>query len=109
VQSLCKPKKVDGTEHIRLGCLHGVTLVVNGRRRGRQVVNAIYFDVERKGDVVAHDFEVFVVQKVSNILSTARVKVVNTEDFVALGEETLAQMRAKETCSTCYQYSITHG
>ena len=43
--------------HAGLGRLHRVVLVVNGRGRAGEVVDLVDLDVEREGDVVAHQLE----------------------------------------------------
>ena len=56
-QPLGEPEHVDGAVHARLGGLHGVVLVVHGRRRAGEIVDLVDLDIERKRHVVTHQLE----------------------------------------------------
>ena len=43
---------INRTMHTGFRSLHGVMLIVNRRGRASQVINFIYFDIQRGGDVV---------------------------------------------------------
>jgi hypothetical protein len=50
---------------------------------------------------VAHELEVRIGEQIMNIVTRSCVEIVDTEDFATLAEESLAKMRANETCTTC--------
>ena len=67
------------------------------RRGGAgEVVDLVDFHVQRKGHVVAQQFEVRVVQQMSDVVLGAGEEVVDAEHVVAIRKQTLAQMAAEE-------------
>ena len=93
---LGQAEHVDGAVHAGLGGLHGVELVVDGRSRAGQVVDLVDLDVEREGDVVAHELEVGVVEQMQDVVLGAGEKVIEAEDIVAVGEQALAEVGTEE-------------
>jgi hypothetical protein len=66
-QALGQAEHVDGAVHAGLGGLHRVVLVVDGAGRAGQVVDLVHLDIQRKGDVVAHQLEARVVEQVGDV------------------------------------------
>jgi hypothetical protein len=65
--------------------LHGVVLVVNGRRWAGKVVDLVDLDIERKRDVVPHELEVMVIEQMLDITSRSGKEIVDTYDVCILG------------------------
>ena len=86
--------------------LNRIMLIVNGRCRTREIVNLIYLDIKRESHVMPHEFEVRVVQQAQNILFTAGIQVVNTENIVPLVDQAPAEMRPKETGPAGHQHPL---
>ena len=93
---LGQAQHVDRAVHAGLGGLHRVVLVVDRRGRAGQVVDLVDLDVEREGDVVAHQLEVRVVQQVDDVVLGAGEEVVDAQHVVAVGQQAVAQVRAEE-------------
>jgi hypothetical protein len=89
--------------HAGLGRLHRVVLVVDRRGRAGKIVNFIDFQIERKGHVVAHEFETRMPDQALNVLLGAGEEVVGANDIVAIGDQAIAQMRAEEASASCYK------
>ena len=70
--------------------LNRVILVVNWRRRTREVEDLIDFDVSGKRYVSAQTLEVRGPERVLNIALCAGVEVIHAQHFVPFGEQTLA-------------------
>ena len=65
---------------------------MDGRCRAGEVVDLVHLHVERKGDVVAHEFEVRVVQQVHDVAPRAGVEVVHAQHVITVGQQPLAQV-----------------
>jgi uncharacterized protein (UPF0210 family) len=83
--------------NVHLGGLNRVVLVVNRRRRTRQVVDLIDLHIKREGNVVAKEFKIGIPYQRSDISLGPRIEIVDTEDIVSILEETLAEMGAQKT------------
>ena len=79
---LGQPEHIDGAVHAGLGRLDGVVLVVHGARRAGQVVDAIDLDIEGEGDVMSHQFKVWLAEQVIHVALSAREVVVDAEDIL---------------------------
>ena len=90
--SLCQAQHVDGAVNAGLGCLHRVVLIVHGRCRAGEIENAVDLDIQRKGDVVAHQFKARITQKMGNVSFVAGEEVVYTQDIVVIRDEAVAQV-----------------
>lgn len=78
--------------HACLYRLYGVVLVVHWRGRARQIPDFIYFDVQRKGDVMADELEPPVFQQVFDIGASTGEVVVDAEYFVPVFQQTIAEV-----------------
>jgi hypothetical protein len=56
--------------------------------------------VNRQGHIVKKEPEVRVGEEMLDVLTPASNEIVETDDFMALGQKPVTKMRAKETCST---------
>jgi hypothetical protein len=57
---------------------------VNRRCRTGEVIDFIDLDVQRKGDVVAQEFEARICMKMLEIALGSREEVIDAEDFVSI-------------------------
>ena len=88
--ALGEPQHVHRPDHARLHRLHGVALVVDGRGRAGEVVDAVDLDVERERHVMAQQLELPVRQEVGDVGTQPGREVVGADDLMALAEEQLA-------------------
>jgi hypothetical protein len=72
--------------------LHRVVLIVDRRRRAREVVDRVDFDVQRERHVVTDELEPRVVVQMVDVPLGAREQVVDAQHFVALLEQAIAQV-----------------
>ncbi len=67
--------------------------------------------MDKLGDIVVVVLEVFFLEQVLDVVEAAREQVVHTNDLIAFGEESVAEVRTKESgcagdedtffCHTC--------
>jgi hypothetical protein len=103
VHALGEAQYVDRTVDARLRRLHRVELIVDGRGRAGEVVDLVYLDIEREGDVMAHQFETRLLQEVGDVVLPAGEKIIDTQNILALRDEPLAQVRAEESGAARHQ------
>jgi hypothetical protein len=85
--------------HARLRGLHRIELIVHGRCRASQIVDLVDFDIQREGDVVAHELETRVLEQVLDVRLASREEVVDAQYLVPGGKQALAQVRAEKSGS----------
>jgi hypothetical protein len=90
--------------NVHLGRLNGVVLIVNRRRRTRQVVDLIDLHIKREGNVVANEFKKRIPYQRSDISLGPRVEIVDTEDIVSILEEPFAEMGTQEPGPSCHEH-----
>ena len=73
-------------------------LVVHRRSRAREIVDFIDLDEKRKGDVVADQLEVLVIEQRLHVPARAGKEVVDTKDLRALSDQTRTKMGAEKAC-----------
>jgi hypothetical protein len=105
-QALAQAQHVDGAVHARLGGLHWVVLIMDGRSGTGEIVDLVHFHIEREGDVVPDDLEVFVIEQVLDIPTRAGEEIIDADDDRSIGKQAFAEMGAEETRATCHQYSL---
>ena len=103
--ALGQPQHVDRAHHAGLDGLHRVVLVVHRRGRAGEVKDAIDFEQDRLDDVVADELEIAVAEQMHDVGALAAEKIVEADDFVAVLEQPLAQMRAEKSRAAGYQYT----
>ncbi len=101
---LGQAQHVDGAVHAGFGGLHRVVLVVHRAGRAGQVENAVHLDVQREGDVVAHQLEIRLVQQLQQVVLAAGEVVVDAQHVVAAPDQAVAQVRAEETRTAGHQH-----
>jgi hypothetical protein len=92
--------------HARLGGLHGIVLVVNGRRRTGEIVDLVDLDIERERHVVTHQLEPLGADEMSDVALGAGEEVVDADDIRAPLQQSLAQMRAEEAGPAGHQNAL---
>src|SRR5262245_43762807 len=86
--------------------LHRVMLIVDGRRWACQVIDLVYFHIERERNVMPDHFEVLMVEQVLDIATRTSEEVIDADDDRSIGEQAFAKMRAEETSTARHQYSL---
>ena len=95
-QPLGEPEHVDGAVHARLGGLHGIMLVVNGRCRAGEIVDLVDLDIERESNVVTYQLEPLSADEMGDVALGAGEEIIDADDVRAPLQQALAQMRAEE-------------
>jgi len=110
-QPLGQAQHVDGAVHARLGGLHGVMLVMDGRGRAGQIEDLVHFHVEREGDVVTQQFEMRVIEQVHDVQLGAGEVVVQADNVAVPFQQAFAQVRAEKTGAAGNKYTFfqVHG
>jgi hypothetical protein len=78
--------------HRGFGRLYRVILVVNGGGGTGKVIDFVDLDIQREGDVVAKELKERVIMVALNILLAARIKIIDADDFLTVGQQTIDQM-----------------
>jgi hypothetical protein len=55
---------------------------------------------------VSHELEILVREQRGDVVARAGKEVVDAKNIMPVGDKALAQVRAKETCATGYQYAF---
>ena len=105
-EALGEAEQVDRAMDRRLGRLDGIVLVMDRRGGAGEVVDFVDFDEQREGDVVAHQLEFRVGEEVRDIGLVAGEEIVGANDFMAVVQQSLAQMRAEETGASGHQDAL---
>jgi hypothetical protein len=85
--------------HACLGRLHGIALVVDRRCWTGEIVDLVYFDVERKRNVVPDKLEILVVEKMFDVAPRLGKKNINADDFATFGNQPIAKLRSDRSSS----------
>jgi hypothetical protein len=78
---------------------------MDGGGRAGEIVDLVYFRIEREGNVMSDDFEVLMIKQLLDVTASACEEIVNTEDNGPIGEQALAEMRAKEAGTAGNEYA----
>src|SRR5262249_17480069 len=81
-------------------------LIVDGRRWACQVIDLVYFHIERERNVMPDHFEVLMVEQVLDIATRTGEEVIDADDDRSIGKQAFAKMRAEETSTARHQYSL---
>src|SRR5579872_5046180 len=76
--------------------LHGVMLVVNWGSGTSEIVNFVYFNVERERDVVTQKFESRICVQMLDIAFGTGEQIVDAHDFMSQREKSIDEMRAEK-------------
>ena len=104
---LGQSQAVDSPNHGGLHRLDGIVLVVRGGCRAGEIVNPVDLEFERVDDIVAHELEAGIADKMLDIRLTTSEEIVEADDFVSLLDQAIAEMRTKESGSAGNE--DTHG
>lgn len=105
----CQTQHIDGTMHTGLGGLYRVMLIMDRRGRAGQIVDLIDLNIEREGDVVAHQLEVGIIKQVQDVILIAGKIVIDAQNIVPVLEQTFAEMGTEKSGPSGYQYSFCAG
>ena len=100
LHALGEAQHVYGAVNAGLGRLHRVELVMNRGRRAGEVINVVDLDVERKADIMSNELKPGIRHDVVHVLPRCRDEVVQAEDLIPAGQQSLAQMGAYESGSS---------
>src|SRR6476661_8526742 len=87
----------------RFGRLHRIPLVMNWRRRAREIVDLIDLQIERKRHVVTLQLKALVMQQMLNISTATAEKIVDANNVGSCRQQPLTQVRAQESRAACHQ------
>jgi hypothetical protein len=73
---------------------------VDGRSGTGQIVDLIHLQVNGVDDVMADELEAWIAHQVQDVGLASREEVVQAQDIVPLGEETVTEMRAEKSGTT---------
>ena len=59
--------------------LHRIVLVVDRRRRARKIVDFVDLDIERKRDVMSHQFEARIIRQMRDVRFCAGEEIVHAQ------------------------------
>lgn len=90
--------------HGGFGGLNRIMLVVDRRGRTGKVVDFVDFHIERETNIMAHEFKAGMIVQMIDIALGAREQIIRTQDFMALFQQTVYQMRTKKSGPTSDQY-----
>lgn len=80
--------------------LDGVELVMNRRCGASKVVDLIDLQEDGLNDVVSNELEPGVTEMMHEVLFPAREEIVNDNDAVTAGDETVNKVTSDEPCTT---------
>ncbi len=83
---------IDRTMHAGFRGLDRIKLIVNRRCRAGEVIDFVHLNVKRKGDIMPHQFEAGIVEKLTNIIFTSSKEIVDTQDVVSLSDQPVAKV-----------------
>ena len=96
LNALGEAEHVDRAVHARLRRLHRVVLVMNGRRRAGKIIDLVDLEVDWERDVVTDELEALFADEVLDVAPRPGKEIVDADNFRALRQQTVAQMRAEE-------------
>lgn len=65
---------------------------MNRRRRTRQVKYFVDLNVKRECNIVTHKFEMWITNKMGNIVLRTAIEIVYTKHIVPIGKQSLTKM-----------------
>jgi hypothetical protein len=78
--------------HAGFRCLHGIALVVYGRRGASKIVDLIDFDVQREGHVATDQFEPFMTKKMLDVCARAAEEIIDADHTGPFVQQSIAKM-----------------
>jgi hypothetical protein len=101
--SFCQTQHVDGTMDTRLCGLYRIKLIMDWGSRTCEIIDLVNLNIEGKGNVVPHQFEVMIIQQMKNIPFIPGKKIIDAEDIAALLQKTFTEMRTEEACAAGHE------
>ena len=90
LQALGKTENIDRAMHVRFRRFNRVALVVNGRGKESQVIDFVHLDIERKGHIVADQFEIRITEQMRDVNLRAGIVIVDANHFMTALDQSLA-------------------
>ena len=72
---------------------------MRGGCRAGEIVNPVDLEFERVNDIVAHELEAGIANKMLDIRLTTSEEIIEADDFVPLLDKAVAEVRSKESGS----------
>jgi hypothetical protein len=88
--------------HRRFGGLDRIVLIMNRGCGTGEVVDFIDLDIQRKGHIVAHEFEARVCKKMLDVVLGSCEQVIDAKDFMSIRQQPVNQMGTEKTSSPGY-------
>jgi hypothetical protein len=92
----CKAQHVDGAHYARFNRLYWIVLIMNGRCRAGQTVDLVDLEHYWLRNIVADQFKILIVAKMSDVLLSAGKKVVKAHYLISIIQKPFAKMRTDE-------------
>jgi len=108
-ETLGQAQHIDGAMDIDLRGLNRIILIMDGGGRTGKIVDFIHFDIEGKGDVMAKELEIGLIQEVGDISFGSCIEVVDTEDILTVPEQAFTEVGAHKPGTACDQNSLLIG
>jgi hypothetical protein len=100
--SFSETEHIHRAENAGFNGFYRIVLVVDGRGGTCEIKNPINLDAERFCDVMSYQFKPAMPQQGFNVFFSAGEEVIETNDVVAIVNQTGAKRRADETASAGY-------
>ena len=100
---LGEAEHIDSAMHTGFGRLDRIVLVVDRRCGTGQVIYFIYFNVQWKRHVMAHQFEIGFVQQISYVVLRPGKQIVHTDQVMSLLHQAPTEMGAQKSGAACNQ------
>jgi hypothetical protein len=89
--------------------LDRVALIVNWGSGASEVINFIYFDMDRLNNIMMYVLEVGVVHKMGDILASTGIEVIQTDNFAVILEKAFTKVGTDEAGSSGNQNTLFVG
>jgi hypothetical protein len=95
-----KLKQIQHTEYAGFHRIDGgFALVMHRACRAGEIVNPVDLEFKRVNDIVAHELEAGIANKMLDIRLTTSEEIIEADDFVPLLDKAVAEVRSKESGS----------
>jgi hypothetical protein len=96
---LGQSETIDRPDHGGLHGLDGVILVVRGRSRTGEVIDAVDLELKRVDDIMTNELEAGIVNKMLDVRLATGEEIIKADHFVPLLDQTVAEVGTKESGS----------
>ena len=104
--ALGQPQHIYRAMHRRLGRLHGIMLIMDGRGRTSQIIDLINFDIEWKSHIVADQLETWIAEKMGDIFPTSGEVIIGADDVIPLLQQPFTKVRAKKASAAGHKNAL---